>query len=199
MQPNTTTHRRRTTLVAALALTVLVGGALFAFAQGDAEPGAETADSAVERSLREHAWERARAMMPRLQARMGDGRGGPATMFRGAAGPRGAAFPARAGGLDGSALFARWLAHAPDAGPVAPGLVGRVPDGTEVRVHVYDGDPAADATLLATLTYVAGTDDLAAFQAELREAAADATHVVVDVLGRTVALPSADLAGEADD
>jgi hypothetical protein len=199
MRPNVTIHHRRTVLVAALALTILAGGAMFAYALGDAEPGAEATDSAVERSLREHAWERARAMMPRLQARMGDGRGGPATTFRGAAGPRGHAHPMRARSLDGGALFARWLAHAPDAGPVAPGLVGRVPDGTEVRLHVYDGDPAADATRLATLTYVAGTDDLAAFHAELREASADATHVVVDVLGRTVALPSAGVAGDADD
>jgi hypothetical protein len=38
MRPNVTIHHRRTVLVAALALTVLAGGAMFAYAQGDAEP-----------------------------------------------------------------------------------------------------------------------------------------------------------------
>jgi hypothetical protein len=199
MPPNATTNRGHTTLAMALALTVLVGGAMFVHAQGDAEPGAEAAGSAIERPLRGHAVERAQATMPWLQARMGAVRGGPTSMPHGARLPRVGDQRPDARRLDGGARFARWLAHAPDPGPVAPGLVGRVPDGTEVRVHLYDGDPAVAGSRVATLTYVAGTDDLVAFQAELRDVAADTTHVVVDVLGRTVALPSTEPEGGADD
>lgn len=191
MGTNPTTRRRRTTLVTALALIAVVGGAMFAVAQADAVSD-DAAAPVAERAVREPLWPRARVMMPQIHARMGDVRVGPSIAYRGVRavhqGPR----PARDDTLDGGALFARWLERAQVAGPVAPGLVGRVQDGTEVRLHLYDGDPATDGTLLATLTYVAGSDDLASFQAELRDAAPDATHVVVDVLGRTVALPETD-------
>jgi len=200
MRPITTAHRRRSTPLTALLLIALVGGAMFVQAQGDAGVGSEAADTTVERHPREHLWARARMMLPRTHASMGGVRGGPPTVvLRGTAAPFGADHQLRGGSRDHGALFARWLDHAPDAGPVAPGLVGRVPDGTEVRLHLYDGDPAADGARLATLSFVAGSDDLAAFQADLREAASDATHVVVDVLGRTVALPEAAIEGDAVD
>jgi hypothetical protein len=199
MQPTTTTHRRRrTTIVTALALTVLVGGAMTAHAQDDARPGGESNGSSVERPLRERAWDRAHAMPPGLRSRMGIERG-PGAALRGGPGRRGDGHAVRDRSLERAALFARWLAHDADTGPVAPGLVGRVPDGTEVRLHVYDGDPTDGGALLVTLGHVAGTDGLGAFQAELREAATDATHIVVDVLGRTVALPSSEDSGAADD
>ena len=97
----------------------------------------------------------------------------------------------------GADAFARWLALDPASLPVVPGLVGRVPEGTEVRVHLYDGDPSDGGELLVSLGYVADDGDLAGFHRDLREAAADATHVVIDVLGRTVALPMAE-ADESD-
>lgn len=103
--------------------------------------------------------------------------------------------PMRTADSADGAAFARWLAHTPDTMPLAPGLVGRVADGTEVRLHLYDGAPADGGTLLATLTFVAGSDDASSFQATVREVAVGASHVVVDVLGRTVALPAA---GPAD-
>lgn len=103
----------------------------------------------------------------------------------------------RPGAALGADTFARWLALDPAALPVVPGLVGRVPEGTEVRVQLYDGDPRDGGELLVSLGYVAGSDDLAEFHGALREAASDATHVVIDVLGRTVALPSAE-ADESD-
>ena len=103
----------------------------------------------------------------------------------------------RPGAVLGADAFARGLALDPAALPVVPGLVGRVPEDTEVRVHLYVGDPSDGGELLVSLGYVAGSDDLAEFHGALREAATDATHVVIDVLGRTVALPTVE-ADESD-
>lgn len=87
--------------------------------------------------------------------------------------------------------FARWLAADAEAGPVVPGLVGRVAAGTTVRLVFYDGAPEEGGTELGTLTFVAGADDAAAFRETVRTTAEGATHVVVDVLGRVVSLPEA--------
>ncbi|MDF1521430.1 MAG: hypothetical protein P1P87_01250 [Trueperaceae bacterium] len=98
-------------------------------------------------------------------------------------------------GADGEALrgeaFARWLEADADVGPIVPGLVGRLTDGTSVRLVFYAGAPEDGGAVVADLTFVAGEGDAAAFRDEVRAAAADATHVVVDVLGRVVALPDA--------
>lgn len=88
-----------------------------------------------------------------------------------------------------SDAFARWLEIDADAGPVVPGLVGRVATGTTVRLAFFAGAPEEGGTELATLTFVAGTDDAAAFRDAVRTAAEGASHVAVDVLGRIVALP----------
>ena len=93
-------------------------------------------------------------------------------------------------GLGGQA-FARWLEADGDAGPIVPGLVGRLADGTSVHLVFYAGAPGEGGTELADLTYVAGEGDVSTFREEVRMAAQDATHVVVDVLGRVVALPEA--------
>lgn len=87
--------------------------------------------------------------------------------------------------------FARWLEADPDAGPLVPGLVGRLADGATVRLVFYAGAPGDGGTVLAELTFVAGEDDAAAFRADVRTAAEGASHVAVDVLGRVVALPEA--------
>jgi hypothetical protein len=87
--------------------------------------------------------------------------------------------------------FARWLDADADAGPIVPGLIGRVADGTTVRLVFWAGAPTEGGTQLAELTFVAGEGDAAAFRTEVRTAAQGATHVVVDVLGRVVALPEA--------
>ena len=98
-------------------------------------------------------------------------------------------------GVDGEApraeLFARWLAADEDAGPIVPGLIGRLAEGTSVRLVFYDGAPEDGGTALADLTFVAGEGDASAFRDDVRTAAAGATHVAVDVLGRVVALPGA--------
>lgn len=194
MRTNPTPRRVRVTLLTALALTVLVAGGMAAQAQGDGAATGST-DVSAERPLRDHLWQRVPSMMPRAHARMGDVRSAPRIAFRGPAATWGRHHRPVGGPREHGALFTRWLERAPDAGPVAPGLVGRVPDGTEVRLHLHDGDPAEGGALLATLTYVAGSDDLAAFQAELRAAASDATHVVVDVVGRTVSLNTPEVDG----
>lgn len=155
-------------LFLALAAGALLAASMLALAQaetpGDAD--GEPPAAAAERWLRARA---VHAALPRVSQ----------ALRRGTA-------PERAD------AFAHWLAAEPAALPVVPGLVGRVPEGTEVRVHLYDGDPADGGELLASLGYVAGSDDLAAFHDDLREAAAGATHAVYDVLGRTVALPTAE-------
>ena len=96
------------------------------------------------------------------------------------------------------AAFARWLAADPEAGPVVPGLVGRVADGTTVRLVFYDGAPEEGGTELGALTFVAGEDDAVAFRETVRTAAEGATYVVVDVLGRVVSLPEAAPASAAE-
>lgn len=182
-------HRR---LLLALALGALLAASMLALAEAEApidDPGAEAPPAAAAtRWLHErapHAWpgtrgpefreqvaERLEARMPRVAGRWAGqvSRGGVAR--------------------DGADAFGHWLAAAPAARPVVPGLVGPVPDGTEVRVSVYDGHPDDGGNLLVSLVYLAGSDDLAAFHRELREAAAEATHLVIDLLGRTVALPA---------
>jgi len=194
MRTNPTPRRVRVTLLTALALIVLLAGAMAAQAQGDGAATGST-DVSAERPLRAHLWQRVPWTMPRAYARMGDVRGAPRIALRGPAAAWGRDHRRVGGPREHGALFARWLERAPDAGPVAPGLVGRVPDGTEVRLHLHAGDPAEGGALVATLTYVAGSDDLATFQAELRAAAGDATHVVVDVVGRTVALNAHEVDG----
>ncbi len=97
-----------------------------------------------------------------------------------------------------SDAFARWLGAEVDAGPIVPGLVGRVADGTTVRLAFFDGAPEDGGAELATLTFVAGEGDATAFQNEVRAAAEGASHVVVDVLGRVVALPEAAPADAAE-
>lgn len=89
----------------------------------------------------------------------------------------------------GEGAFARWLEAEPRPSSVLPGLVGHLDDGASVRLSFYDGDPADGGELRAELSYVAGQDDLAAFQAAVRAAAGEASHLVVDVTGRTVVLP----------
>lgn len=101
------------------------------------------------------------------------------------------------GDLRGEA-FARWLEADADAGPIVPGLVGRIADGATVRLAFYDGAPEEGGTELAALTFVAGEDDATAFRAQVRTAAEGATHVVVDVLGRVVELPEATPADAAE-
>lgn len=120
------------------------------------------------------------------------GSGGPfAERLDGFAGRR-AARSGGSGGAHRGDAFARWLDADADAGPLIPGLVGRLADGATVRLTFYAGAPEDGGTERAALTFVAGEDDAASFRREVRAAAEDATHVVVDVLGRVVALPTAD-------
>lgn len=91
--------------------------------------------------------------------------------------------------------FSRWLQAEPRQRTVLPGLVGRLDEGAAVRLSFYDADPAAGGNVTAELSYLAGQDDLEAFQAAVRAAAEQASHVVVDVTGRTIALPQV---GEAN-
>ena len=93
-------------------------------------------------------------------------------------------------GERGRDAFARWLDADPAAGPVVPGLIGAVPDGTTVRLAFWDGAPDADGQELATLVFVGGETDVALFRTQVREAATGASHVVIDVIGRLVALPT---------
>lgn len=197
MRPDpTSTPRRRAPLTVALALSLIVGAVALVHAQGDTATTEtnEVTEPSVTRPLRIHAWAQARSYAPAPMLRHGahaaGARGGPSSAARAVATRWASARAARAHGVDQGERLARWLAFTPEAGPLVPGLVGRVPDGTEVRLHVYAGDPADGGALLATLHHLAGADDVAAFQAALREAATGATHVVVDVVGRTVALPT---------
>jgi hypothetical protein len=118
----------------------------------------------------------------------GDPRGGPLGV------PLGRRDDVRARlGADGEAVrgeaFARWLEA--DAGPLVPGLIGRVDAGTTVRLTFFDGAPDEGGAELASLVFVGAETDAAAFREQVRAAADGASHVVVDVLGRTVELPTA--------
>ena len=124
-------------------------------------------------------------------------RGGPAAAVGGRRDAARARLGADGEGLGGQA-FARWLEADGDAGPIVPGLVGRLADGTSVHLVFYTGAPEDGGTELADLTYVAGESDASAFRDEVRTAAQDATHVVIDVLGRVVALPEAAPADTAE-
>ena len=115
-------------------------------------------------------------------------------------GPRAAVrdrFERDGGDLRGEAV-GRWLEAEAGAGPIVPGLVGRVADGATVRLAFFEGAPEEGGTELAALSFVAGEGDATAFRDAVRTAAAGATHVVVDVLGRVVALPEAAPADAAE-
>jgi hypothetical protein len=118
-----------------------------------------------------------------------DPRGGPV----GARGDRRDAARARLG-ADGAALrgdaFARWLEADAATGPLVPGLIGRVDAGTTVRLTFYAGAPDEGGAEAATLVFVGGETDAAAFREQVRAAVDGASHVVVDVIGRTVELPT---------
>jgi len=102
-----------------------------------------------------------------------------AVMARRAGAGRGVVHEARGG------AFERWL-DTEDRGPLVPGLLGALPDGTRVRLAFSTGDPAAGGTVTGSVEHVVGEGDLAAFRQAVREAAQNATHEVVDVVGRTV-------------
>lgn len=183
----TTTRRRPAWLALPVGLALV---AALAWSPALAQDGTPADAAATPEASAPPAWARARAFAHRLpdgaRARLAerfDGRGGPFAERRGLAPDR-----------DPGAAFTRWLAADLPAGPVVPGLVGTVPEGTTVRLTFYAGAPDADGTELADLVYVAGTTDAAAFREQVRAAAEGADHVVVDVIGRVVALPQADAA-----
>lgn len=91
----------------------------------------------------------------------------------------------------GDQAFGRWLSTEPVQQAVLPGLVGHLQDGATVHLVFHDGDPAEGGSVVSELSYVAGQDDLATFQAAVRAAADEATHMVLNVTGRTIALPGA--------
>lgn len=196
MNAPTVSHRPRAWLLLPLALAAALAWSP-ALAQDGTNDATGAAPTAAATPAAHHL--RGRAFAHRLPGgmheRLAERFGGRAGADR--SGPLGGRRALERRGEPGAA-FARWLDADAPLGPVVPGLVGAVPEGTTVRLTFYIGAPDADGRELATATYVAGTTDVAAFRAEVRAAAAGADHVVVDVLGRVVPLPS-DAADAAED
>lgn len=75
--------------------------------------------------------------------------------------------------------------HLGAADTMLPGMLQRLPLGTEVTVTTFAGDPAEGAEPTATLQAVVGETSEVAFAEQLASASAEATHLTVEVGPRT--------------
>lgn len=202
--PRPTSRPNRRIAMGSLALAATLLMAMPALAQEDAATPAQAGEA--QPTARHEHWLGHPSRLPDGVRAAGMTRAFPSASFPGMPGrvgvvavrPFGDAFHGRAGlaaGWSDPDAFARWLQAEPRQRTVLPGLVGRLDEGAAVHLSFYDADPAEGGNLTAELSYLAGEDDLEAFQAAVRAAADQASHVVVDVTGRTVALPQV---GEAD-
>jgi hypothetical protein len=80
-------------------------------------------------------------------------------------------------------------------------LAGRplLSDGTTVTATFYDGDPAAGAASVATLTFTHGVDSLAGFANDFASAASEAAFIVVTTSPQTFTVNLAERSARQDE